>query len=275
MRHSPHELSRALVLVTLGLGFARAARAQQFLLTVQHGDRYFHVLLDRDGVVLATTDPPSPGWLTPARFYRGGTWASHDGAALDVRGPYGQHLASVHSIAGWNSLATFEDGRTAVREPWSTSSVYVLDPKGAVLSKWTVEDCPAGPDYGMRIGPDGDVWLAEDCGSYVRRYAVDGTLLAEVYLPGGVSTTWDDSCDDFAPDPGGTVWVRQGYDPAFVRHYDWSGTLLGTFGIPKGTSGIAVDAGGRLWAHDPLNARLVEYDPTRLNRRRTPNQYAR
>lgn len=254
-----HVLPGALAAVALSL--AAPAPAQQFLMTVEEGGEHFLALVDSGGTVLATTAPdPSP--VGVGRFYRGDRWAALVDGEISLFDTRGSGAGTVLVAPYWSSMDVFPDGRFAVRDPWTTLYAYVYDAQGVEQSSWFSETCAGGPDFAVQVAPGDEVWLAELCGDVLRRYDDAGALLDEVAVPGGLSSLFDESGDDFLAAPDGSIWALQGDQPAVAANYDWTGAQLGAFPVVDNATGMALDADGTLWVRDHFGAAVLHYDST-------------
>ena len=244
----------------LMLAFPGLLPAQQFLLTVEEQDQHFIALIDTRGKVLSQR-PPSASPVGNARFYRGARWATLEwgSTGVSVYDDRGLLLDTIPTIGGWNGFDTFPDGRLAIREPWSTYLIYVIEASGSVLNQWPFDLCAGGPEFGLRAAPGNELWATESCGAVVRRYDVNGVLLGELDPTLNISSLWNDTNDDFLPAPDGTLWVLESWGSQ-IHHYDWSGALLHAFDGPDASSGIALDADGCIWARDDAGHALLRYD---------------
>lgn len=168
-----------------------------------------------------------------------------------------------------SAVVEAHDGRIVVfhRGP-AIAPVVLFDPTTArATSSW---DATIGLAHGMRIDPDGHLWLT-DCGRHrVLKTTVDGDVLLEIGTPDVAGTderTFNMPTDvAFAPD--GSVYVTDGYgnsrvvqldsDGRFVRAWGRRGSGQGEFDTPHS---VAVAPDGTVLVSDRHNHRIQIFDP--------------
>jgi hypothetical protein len=143
---------------------------------------------------------------------------------------------------------------------------------------------PAGPDigppsegtswsgqsefdsYGLCVDKEGNVWNTEYGNGYINKYAANGTHLGR--FPQG---NWNAQGCVVDSRKGGTndVWVAHSLGfPAAVSHLHNDGTLLGVVSLYSdpdydyGTTGVAVDANGKIWATNYYSHSVTRIDPS-------------
>lgn len=154
--------------------------------------------------------------------------------------------------------------------------VLVFDHEGALLHTWG-GGLFARP-HGITIGPDGNVWCADDLDHTVRQYTPEGRHLRTLGTSGKASDTGATSMDfrtvrrgappfhyptNIAFSPEGEIYVSDGYGNARVHKFSPDGRLLFSWGEP-GTSagqfhlphGIAVGRDGTVYVADRENSRV-------------------
>lgn len=153
--------------------------------------------------------------------------------------------------------------------------VIQLDKNGKVLQAWK-EDVKksnhATSAHGMRIGPDGGLWLVGRETNTVRKFSPDGRALIVI---GGFSgrTGNNDARYAFnrptAPafDSKGNVYVADGYGNtrvvkyspagAYITHWGGKGTADGQFNL---VHDVTVDSKDRIYVADRGNKRVQVFD---------------
>lgn len=119
------------------------------------------------------------------------------------------------------------------------------------------EALPRGPQapnsYGTCIDLFGNVWVTE-LGSFVRKYAPDGTLLGTFYHG-------NDYAQGCAVDGNGDVWVAHSLYRSTVGHLTNEGVLVGVVSVGSGPTGISVDAAGKIWASNYNSGTVSRINP--------------
>ena len=169
------------------------------------------------------------------------------GAIVEEHGPFG--------CGGYGGMV---DGNGVV---WSASS-------GSLLLRWDPSEptsasnpaCLPIENYGLALAPDGHVWVSELSGGRIHKVAPDGTLV-------GTFSYGSSSAQGLAVAPDGDVWVSSSLfcsSDCVVSRLSGDGTLLGTVPTPTGagSTGIAVDAAGKVWAAAINSSTAVRIDPT-------------
>ena len=121
----------------------------------------------------------------------------------------------------------------------------------------------------IRVGPDGNLWLADVGNHAVFQVSPEGKLLRTLGTSGtaGVDQSHFNQPTDMAISPSGDVFVSDGYgngrvvrydrDGRFVRSWGRVGVAPGEFSIPHS---IALDSRGRLYVADRNNVRVQVFD---------------
>ncbi|MHC4749472.1 MAG: NHL repeat-containing protein, partial [Planctomycetota bacterium] len=135
----------------------------------------------------------------------------------------------------------------------SQPGVQVYKTDGTLLRAWDMEG--VGGAHYIRIGPGGNVWIANIENHVVQKYSPEGKLLltlGEVGLAGNDQSHFDKPTD-MAILPTGDIFVSDGYGNKRVIHFDatgkyvnqWgeAGTKPGQFALPHS---IVADSKGRL-----------------------------
>ncbi len=149
----------------------------------------------------------------------------------------------------------------------ATPPVQVYTAEGKFVRAWG--DDVIGVAHYLRIGPDGNVWVADLENHVVMQLTPQGKLLKTL------GTRGESGCDarhlykptDMAVTPAGDVFVSDGYGNDRIVHFDakgrfvkaWGklGTGPGEFSLPHS---IAVDSRGRLYVADRNNVRIQVFD---------------
>lgn len=146
--------------------------------------------------------------------------------------------------------------------------VQVYDARtGTLKARW--DRIPYGNAHHIRIGPEGNIWLADIGLHTVHKFSPDGNLLLTLGTSGeaGEDETHLNKPTDMAVTPAGDVFVSDGYGNNRVVHFDKTGKFVkawgrkghgeGEFDLPHG---IGVDSKGRLYVADRSNARIQVFD---------------
>ncbi len=165
------------------------------------------------------------------------------GAVLRTEGPF--------SAGGYGGLI---DGRGIL---WSATSSW-----GAVL-RWD-PSLPTGtgnptiidiPNYGLGIGPDGNVWITNVAGGEVRKLRPDGSVL-------GTFSHGTPNAQGLAVDGRGDVWISSSHlGGTTVNHLRGDGTFVGSVPDILGPTGVAVDASGKIWTTNETAGSATRIDP--------------
>jgi hypothetical protein len=146
-------------------------------------------------------------------------------------------------------------GRNMLR--WDTA-LPLSGPRGV---NWTVEGDSSFKPFASCIDSQGNVWVTS-VGTYaIRKYAPDGTLLGSF----SHGYRYAAGC---AVDGNDHVWVAHHWiphstPPSHVGHLLNDGTFIGNVYVgPGGTSGLSVDAAGKVWALRYYDRRVSRIDPS-------------
>lgn len=158
--------------------------------------------------------------------------------------------------------------------------VIVFDRKGAFLNAWG-EGLFVRP-HGIRIAPDGSIFLVDDADHTVRKYSPEGELLLKLGTSGKGSDTGATSTDfrtivrvgapfhyptNLAVAPNGDLYIADGYGNARIHRFTADGKLLHSWGEPGAgpgqfhvPHGIAIDRSGTVFVADRENSRVQLFD---------------
>lgn len=146
--------------------------------------------------------------------------------------------------------------------------VLVFDRDGKFLRSWG--DDHLKTPHGLRVDPDGNVWVTDVGYHLVTKFDPDGKVLLTLGKKGEAGAGPDrfDRPTDVAVAPGGDFYVTDGYGNARVLKFDRTGNLLkqwgtkgkgeGEFNLPHA---VCLDAKGRVYVGDRENNRVQVFDP--------------
>lgn len=195
-------------------------------------------LPDYPRVNLAPTYEVDPAWPQKPADY---TWAAMPGVAVD----------------GEDNIWIFTR---------SMPPVQVYRPDGKFVKAWG--DKTIGNAHHIKIGPDGNIWVADIGLHIIRKFTPNGDILLTLGTEGmaGESESLLNKPTDMAVTPSGDVFVSDGYGNNRVVHFGPDGKFVkawGKMGIgPLDFSlphAIAVDSRGRLYVADRNNVRIQVY----------------
>ena len=174
---------------------------------------------------------------------------------------------------GWwfgrvSAVVTDADGLVYVahRGP-AGDPIVVLDASGRYLRSWGRGRI--GSPHGLRMAPDGALWLTDVGRHEVTRWERDGTLTLSLGTSGVAGT--DDQCFDMPTDiafvPGGDVFVADGYGNSRIVRFRADGRRVGSFGS-RGSGSVGLHTphsvmlgpDGLLYVSDRTNHRIRKFD---------------
>ncbi|MCL5099011.1 MAG: peptidyl-alpha-hydroxyglycine alpha-amidating lyase family protein [Candidatus Omnitrophica bacterium] len=176
--------------------------------------------------------------------------------------PKGWKLGRVSAVAVCpkGEVYVFQRGKQA-------DPIIVFDRQGKYLRSWGKGEF--GNPHGLRIDPNGNVWITDNGDHQVMQFTGDGRLLLALgkkKQPGADSETFYRPTD-IAFAPSGDFYVSDGYGNARVAKFsregkylmDWGshGTGPGQFDTPHS---IAVDSRGTVFVSDRENNRIQIFD---------------
>ena len=200
--------------------------------------------------------------------------------------PFGSGDFTYEVVEGWGDLPSgyelFQVAGVAVDSDdrvyafnRSAHKLIVFDRDGGFLKAW--KDTFEVP-HGMRIGPDGSIFLVDQGSHVVLKYSPDEELLMTLGnhgQPSDTGYTSDHKVVERAAGPfnnptgvaisgSGDIFVSDGYGNCRVHKYSADGELLKTWGVPGTESpgefhlphGIGIDNQGRLLVADRENHRI-------------------
>lgn len=148
--------------------------------------------------------------------------------------------------------------------------LLVFDRDGNLLDSWGsgVFDDP----HGVRVAPDGTLWLTDDGDHTIRRYSVDGKLLQTLGTPGEPAPFMSgrpfNKPTNLAFGSDGDIFVADGYGNAHVHRMSAEGELIRAWGGSGSDPGqfyiphdIRCDGDGFVYVADRENHRVQVFDP--------------
>lgn len=161
----------------------------------------------------------------------------------------------------------------------SSHQLMVFDRDGNFLRAW---DQKFSNPHGIRIGPDGNIYLVDRDAHVVHKYSPDQKLLLTLGTrnqPSDTGYTAQERVVKRAAGPfnlptnvavnrRGEIFVSDGYGNARVHKYNSTGTLLASWGLPGSANpgdfnlphGIGIDNDGRVLVCDRENHRVQLFD---------------
>ena len=160
----------------------------------------------------------------------------------------------------------------------SSHQMMVFESDGSFLGAW--DETFVNP-HGVHIGPDDGVYLADRDAHTISKYSLDGNLLLRLGT-GQPSETGYTSTSEPVPKaagpfnlptgiavaPNGDIFISDGYGNCRVHHYDATGSLIYSWGLPGKVNpgdfhlphGIGLDHDGNVLVCDRENDRIQVFD---------------
>jgi DNA-binding beta-propeller fold protein YncE len=193
---------------------------------------------------------------------------------------YGSGEYTYELVEEWAKLPqgwTFSDGAGIAID--SSDHVYILSRGTHPVTKWDRDGIFLGNwggnyfrrAHGATIGPDGNIWCADDGDHTVTKFTPEGQVLMTLGTP-GKSSPFQSGLPFNRPtgvsvSPAGEVYVSDGYGNARVHKFASDGKLLFSWGEPGTGPGqfrlvhhVWLDTKGRVWVCDRENNRIQLFD---------------
>jgi DNA-binding beta-propeller fold protein YncE len=148
--------------------------------------------------------------------------------------------------------------------------MIVFEADGTFVTSWG-EGMFTRP-HGVTLGPDGNLWCADDDGHCILKCTLEGKVLATIGTPGQPAPAHSgrpfNRPTKVAFDPkSGALYISDGYGNARVHKYTPDGQLLsswGEYGTDPGefnlVHSVATDSEGRVYVADRENHRVQVFD---------------
>ncbi len=150
--------------------------------------------------------------------------------------------------------------------------VMEFDRGGKLLQSWTSDTLHFVSTHGLRVGPDGNLWMVDVDGHIVLKVSTEGRILMILGQRQGVAGN-NDAQDAFNRPTNvnfranGNIYITDGYvngrvveytgDGDYVRHWGKRGTGDGEFNL---VHDCTVDPQGRVYVADRTNERVQVFD---------------
>ena len=164
---------------------------------------------------------------------------------------------------------------TAVRDHLCGGYGGLIDGNGVIWSaqgsllRWnpdapddaTNPRCISGTSvYGLAVDGSGSIWATQLSGGIVRKVSADGNTISVPFSHGS------SNAQGLAVDSNGDVWVSSSLfcgASCTIGHLKNDGTFVGNVSTPTGagSTGIAVDAAGKIWAANLNSNTATRIDP--------------
>src|SRR4051794_33769375 len=204
--------------------------------------------------------------------------ASGDAVYADESGDSGggiQHFTPTGTqTAQWTVAGTpfglaVESTGTLLVANAPANAVYRYSSAGEELGHFGTDGSGDGQMHNpldVAIGPNGDIYVADNGNNRVERFSASGTYVSQI-----ANTALPAAFDGFphtshlSVDAAGNVYVSDGGNKS-IRKFDPSGALVATFGTTgEGTlataGGTGVDPAGNLYVADMGNSRIAVFKP--------------
>lgn len=209
--------------------------------------------------------------LTPAVAQEG--WHDHEGGLLKYRVKirFGEEPDTMP--AGWkfgrvSAVAQNAEGEVFVFHRGDKADpLIVFDAEGNYLRSWG-RGMFANP-HGIRVGPDGNIWVTDSGSHQVMKFTPEGKLLLTLGVKGksGTDENTFNRPTDVAFASNGDFYVTDGYGNARVVKFSKEGRYLLSWGTPGTGPGqfntphvVQVDSRDRVYVSDRENNRIQVFD---------------
>jgi DNA-binding beta-propeller fold protein YncE len=200
-------------------------------------------------------------------------WYPHEGGLLKYRVQirFGEEPDTMPE--GWkfgrvSAVATNSKGEVFVFQRGKKADpIVVFDENGKYLRSWGRG--MFGNPHGLRVDPEGNVWVTDNGDHQVMKFQPDGKLLLTLGRKGQAGTDAEtfNRPTDIAFAPNGEVYVSDGYGNSRVVRFSKEGKYLGTWGTKGKGQGqfntphsIAIDSKNQVYVSDRENNRIQIFD---------------
>jgi sugar lactone lactonase YvrE len=168
-------------------------------------------------------------------------------------------------------IAVGPDGSVYVSDPVGVTKDYCIqkfDSNGTFIAKWGRYGSGNGEfdsPYGVAVGPDGSVYVADTWNNRIQKFDRDGVFISkwgnygqgdgEFNMPSGVAVSADGSV--FVTDTENHRIQKFDSNGTFIMKWGNIGSGDGEFKYP---SGIAIDTDGSVYVSDSENYRIQKFD---------------
>ncbi len=176
--------------------------------------------------------------------------------------PAGWKLGRISAVAVDLAGEVYVFHRGAKADP-----IIVFDDQGRYLRSWGRG--MFGTPHGMRIDPEGHIWITDSADHQVMKFTREGRLLLTLdqkKQPGATEKTFNRPTD-IAFTPAGDFYISDGYGNARVVKFSRAGQWLLTWGEPGTGPGqfntphsLVLDSQGQVYVSDRENNRLQVFD---------------
>jgi len=198
--------------------------------------------------------------------------------SINLSNARAKEIPDYQPVAGWPELPPkLELGAVSAVATDSKDRVYVahraakpilvFDREGKFLRSWG--DDHIKTPHGLRVDPDGNIWVTDIGNHLVMKFDPEGKLLLSLGKKGEASDLPDrfNQPTDVAVTPGGDFYITDGYGNSRVLKFSRDGKLLKQWGTKgKGESefnlphAVCLGAKGRVYVGDRENNRVQVFD---------------
>jgi DNA-binding beta-propeller fold protein YncE len=197
-----------------------------------------------------------------------------------------------HLVANWPDLPKgYNFGESSGVDVDKQDNVWIanrgawpimeFDRAGKFLQSWNEDTVRLTPSFnhgtgshGIRVDPDGNIWVVDVDGHLIHKYNTEGRRLMVLGTRQGIASNNDSQVGFNRPTnlwflPNHHFYVSDGYgnsriiefdaNGVYVRHWGTHGTADGQFNLPHA---VTVDSKGLVYVADRANSRVQVFDAT-------------